>query len=257
VPDIFKIVAGINQFTNCDFTFSTLNFKELIMTSNSFMPSTDSGKADLLDHAATTLPHYAAILEVTTEDLTSLQADALAFRYILKSMADMQAYAHHLTEFKNILRDGSAATAGWTVPPMLVEPTPPAVSSGIIPRLSTLAAHLKSHKNYTSAIGLDLGLIGTTTLVDPTTWKPILTAQNKAGHPIIAWTKGSAAAIEIWVDRGDGAGFVFLTINTEPNTNDNQALPATSAVWKYKAIYRLHDEQVGQWSDVLSITVGV
>ena len=226
------------------------------MTSNTFMPNTDSGKADFLEHAASTLPHYAALLEVTNEDLSSLQADAIAFRYTLKCLGDMQAYAHHWTEYKNILRDGGAATMGWPVPPMLTEPTPATVNSGIIPRLSALVAHLKSHKNYTSAIGLALGLIGTTTVEDPNTWKPILTAQNKAGHPIIGWTKGAAAAIEIWVDRGDGAGFVFLTINTEPNTSDNQPLPATSAIWKYKAIYRLHDEQVGQWSDVLSITVG-
>jgi hypothetical protein len=227
------------------------------MTTNTFMPSTDSGKADLLEHAASTLPHYAALLEVTNEDLVSLQADALAFRYTLKSLADMQAYAHHWTEFKNLLRDGNAPTVGWAVPPMLVEPTPPTVSSGIIPRLSALVAHLKSHKNYSSAIGLDLGLIGSARVLDPSSWKPILTVQIKAGHPIIAWTKGAAAALELWVDRGDGAGFNFLTINTEPNTNDIQPLPNTSAVWKYKAIYRLHDEQVGQWSDVLSLTVGV
>ena len=159
------------------------------MTSNSFMPSTDGGKADLLDHVASTLPHYAALLEVTIEDLASFQADALAFRYTLKSLVDMQAYAHHWTEFKNLLRDGGAGSADWVVAPMLVEPMPAAVSPGIIPRLSTLVAHLKSHKNYTSAIGLDLGLIGTTTVEDPSTWKPILTAQNKAGHPIIACRK--------------------------------------------------------------------
>ena len=206
------------------------------MTTNSFMPNTDGGKADLLDHVASTLPHYAALLAVTNEDLASFQADALAFRYTLKSLTDMQAYSHHWTEFKNLLRDGGAGSADWVVAPMLLEPMPAAVSPGIIPRFSTLVAHLKSHKNYTSAIGLDLGLIGSTTVEDPSTWKPILTAQNKAGHPIIAWTKGAAAAIEIWVDRGDGAGFTFLTINTEPNTNDSQPLPATSAVWKYKAI---------------------
>ncbi len=28
------------------------------MTTNSFMPTTDGGKVDLLDHAATTLPQY-------------------------------------------------------------------------------------------------------------------------------------------------------------------------------------------------------
>ncbi len=227
------------------------------MANSSFMPNTDSGKADLLDHLASTLPHYAALLEVSNEDLASFQADALAFRYTLKSLADMQAYTHHLTEFKNLLRDGGAGSADWATVPMLAEPMPPAVIPGIISRLSALAAHLKSHKNYTSAIGLDLSLVGVTSVVDPSSWKPILSVQNKAGHPIIVWTKGSAAALEIWVDRGDGNGFNFLTINTEPNTYDNYALPSSSALWKYKAIYRLHDEQVGQWSDVLSITVGV
>ena len=51
---------------------------------------------------------------------------------------------------------------------------------------------------------------------------------------------------------------MFLIINTEPNTTDPTPLPVpgTSAVWNYKAIYRLHDEQVGQWSDVVSVTVG-
>jgi hypothetical protein len=29
------------------------------------------------------------------------------------------------------------------------------------------------------------------------------------------------------------------------------------ALWKYKAIYRLHDQQVGQWSDIMSVAVGV
>ena len=42
-----------------------------------------------------------------------------------------------------------------------------------------------------------------------------------------------------------------------PDYLDTAALPAagTSAVWKYKAIYRLNDEQVGQWSDIASISV--
>ena len=73
---------------------------------------------------------------------------------------------------------------------------------------------------------------------------------------VTKYSKGQAAALEIWVDRGDGNNFVFLTINTEPNTIDTTPLPATSAAWRYKAIYRLHDEQVGQWSDVISVTVG-
>ena len=228
------------------------------MTTNYFMPTTDNGKADLLDHLAATLPHYAVLLEVSDADLASLKADAAAFRYALQSMSDMQAYAQHRTTYKNLLRDGGSGTADWPVEPQLSQPVPPAVSSGVIPRLAALAAHIKTHKNYTPAIGQDLWLIGSTQVIDTNSWKPVLSIQNQAGHPIIVWTKGKAGAIEIWVDRGDGNSFVFLTINTEPNTTDTTPLPAegTSAMWKYKAIYRLHDEQVGQWSDVISVYVG-
>ena len=225
------------------------------MPANSYMPNTDSGKADLLDHLAATLPRYAAVLDVSDADLTSLKTDADAFRYTQHAQVDVQAYDQHWTAYKNQLRDGGSGTADWPVALALAVPIPPAVSPGIIPRLSALVAHLKTHKNYTPAIGQDLWLIRSVQVVDPNTWKPALSIQNKAGHPIIVWTKGQAAALEIWVDRGDGNNFVFLTINTEPNTTDTTPLPATSAAWKYKAIYRLHDEQVGQWSDVISVTV--
>jgi hypothetical protein len=38
---------------------------------------------------------------------------------------------------------------------------------------------------------------------------------------------------------------------------DTAALPPSgkSALWKYKAIYRLNDKQVGLWSHVASISV--
>jgi len=32
-------------------------------------------------------------------------------------------------------------------------------------------------------------------------------------------------------------------------------IPGQTALWKYKAIYRIGDEQVGQWSDVVSQAV--
>ena len=226
------------------------------MTTTYFMPSTDSGKADLLDHFSGAISRYAPLLDVSAVDMAALKADAEAFRYALRAQTDVLAYAQHWTAYKNVLKDGGSGTADWPITLTQASPVPPAVSPGVIARLAALAAHIKTHKNYTSAIGQDLWLIGSTHVVDTSTWKPILTIQNQAGHPIIVWSKGQASAIEIWVDRGDGHDFVLLTINTEPNTTDSSPLPVAGAIWKYKAIYRLHDEQVGQWSDVLSVSVG-
>jgi hypothetical protein len=121
-----------------------------------------------------------------------------------------------------------------------------------------LAAHIKTHRNYTTAIGNELWLIGSTQKIDPTTWKPTLSIYLQAGRPVIVWTKGNASALEIWVDRADGHNFVLLSTNTKPYVTDMSPLPSagSGAVWRYKAIYRLDDEPVGQWSDVTSIAVG-
>lgn len=64
-------------------------------------------------------------------------------------------------------------------------------------------------------------------------------------------------SLELWKDCGDGKGSVLLTYTTNPDYADITPLPApgVSAVWKYKAIYRFNDQQVGQWSDVATIGV--
>jgi hypothetical protein len=229
------------------------------MSTLPYMPTTDDDKADLLEHIAATLPRYAELLMISPQDVEALKADAVCFRYALQALGVVQAYSQAWTSFKNLLRDGGPGSASWPVLSMLPEPIPAAVDPGIIPRLSALAARIKTHKNYTPAIGQDLWLIGASQIIDPSTWKPALSIYSQAGHPVIVWPKGKASALEIWVDRGDGNQFVLFTINTEPNTTDTSPLPApgAGAIWKYKAIYRLHDEPVGQWSDVISIAVGV
>jgi len=77
-----------------------------------------------------------------------------------------------------------------------------------------------------------------------------------SGRPNLKWSKGTMQGIDFYVDRGSGT-FVFLARDTEPDYLDTAALPAAgqSAVWKYKAIYVLHDEQIGLWSDVISQAV--
>ena len=85
-------------------------------------------------------------------------------------------------------------------------------------------------------------------------------AEDPAGHPNVGWTKqgmdGLPRKHSGLVDRGAGA-FSFLAFDTIPDYLDTAPLPApgASAAWKYKAIYRLGDEQVGQRSDVVSIPV--
>ena len=102
------------------------------MTTTPYMPNTDNGKADLLDHLANTLPAYAGVLSLSDESLATLSADAASFRYTLLALGVMQAYEQNWTAFKNQLRDGGSGSADWPVNPALPQPMPPAVSPGII-----------------------------------------------------------------------------------------------------------------------------
>lgn len=222
-----------------------------------FLPSDDAGKADALDHFAAKLPSYAAQFGISDAEVAQVQADAAAFRHELQAVQLASAYSQHRTNHKNLVRDGGADNIE-PPPPLALPPAPPPVPAGVIPRFKAVAQRIKKHPKYTPAIGKDLGIVGSEKVVDPGTWKPILGSGLQAGHPAIAWTKGDADALEIHVDRGDGQGFRFLAIDIKPDYLDNAPLPppGTGAAWKYKAVYLLDDQQVGQWSDVLTVTVG-
>jgi hypothetical protein len=62
--------------------------------------------------------------------------------------------------------------------------------------------------------------------------------------------------LEIQVDRADGKRFVVLAFDTTPGYNDSAPFPATPTQWKYRAIYRVNDMQVGLWSATVSVMVG-
>jgi len=49
------------------------------MSTTTFMPSTDSGKADLLNHLTTALPPYATLLNISEDELAILNNDTFSF----------------------------------------------------------------------------------------------------------------------------------------------------------------------------------
>lgn len=52
------------------------------------------------------------------------------------------------------------------------------------------------------------------------------------------------------------SGFALLAMNTTPNYLDTTAAPTTPQRWTYKAIFRVGDQRVGQWSDEVIIIIG-
>ena len=62
---------------------------------------------------------------------------------------------------------------------------------------------------------------------------------------------------QVYKDWGDGKGFVHLQVSLHADFVDNSLLPieGITQTWRYKVIYYLKGEQVGNFSNIVSVTV--
>jgi hypothetical protein len=144
--------------------------------------------------------------------------------------------------------------------------TAPALPAGVVPRdegaltrIFDLVAEIKEIDACTDAMCADLRLIGPEQgAPDFATLAPDLTATLSGNAVRLGWGWQAFGKYldqcELQVDRGQG--WQNLTFDTTPNYTDTHPLPATLTQWKYRAIYRVDDAQIGQWSPVVSINVG-
>ncbi|MCW5907399.1 MAG: hypothetical protein KIS94_06045 [Chitinophagales bacterium] len=224
-----------------------------------YLPETDTGKLSWLANFSSKLSGYGTTLGVPPATLAEVAADLDNYTALLQFLNSLKSYQQNTVAYKNHLRSGTADNA-----PIGDLPAPPAVPTftvapvaDIFGRIRKLVQTIKAHRNYTQAIGEDLGIIGAENDFNPNTLKPELKVETAAGgRPNIIWKKGLTEGIKIKVDRGSGT-FEFLAVDTQPNYLDTHPLPpyGQSAIWKYTAIYLYNDEEAGQWSDVVSITV--
>ena len=204
---------------------------------------------------------YAGTLGVISTQMLAQSNDAAYFNYVLQCQTAMANGAQQWTAWKDLLRaGGTPPAAGAPVAPTL--PTlVAAVAPGIEVRFRALVKQIKASANYNVSIGEALGIEGVMdTGPDLSTVQPVLNPQVSGNRVEVGWGwQGNGAFLdicEIQVDRGTGAGFVFLTYDTTPGYVDTAPFPATPGKWHYRAIYRVGDAAVGQWSNPVGVMVG-
>ena len=223
-----------------------------------YLPRTDQAKAGFLNNLGAKLPDHAAALGLTPAEVASVQADAAMFKYLMDMQEAYKTNKQEVTGYKNILRDGPLGAPLGVVP---VAPTlpvaPAAVSAGIFIRISQLVMRIKGNPAYNEAIGEDLGIVGDEQVIDITNLQPVLKHRLDGDRAMILWKKGPADSIDIYVDRKDGLGFVYLANDSQPDYLDTFPVPAgvTTVVWDYKARYKIGDDQVGLFSEPIQVTV--
>ncbi|MCX6899232.1 MAG: hypothetical protein NT105_11065 [Verrucomicrobia bacterium] len=231
---------------------------------NTYYPSRVNDQITWLENFRNKLSGYATALGLTTEQVTAAVGDARWLIYVLQSwLGAARAWSLACTDAATMAQsgDGSALMAL----PVFTAPTPTtgvvAVNTGALDRIFALAQTIKDSSGYTDSIGSDLGIVGSEQAApDFTTLAPQFKLTRDANTVIVGWNWGGYAAfldmIEIQVDRNDSKGWVFLATDTTPGYTDTAPQPSTPVKWKYRAIFRVGDQQVGLWSDEKSITVG-
>jgi len=230
------------------------------MPRSSYLQANDEAFAAQLRTFKTAISGYSTTLGVSAAQVTAQAADCDYYNYVLACQQVMANASQQWTTWKDLTRGGGAVPpTGAPVIPTL--PTAvPAVAPGVEVRFRALVKQIKASTSYNHAIGEALGIEGAEQAgPDLTTVQPVITAKLSGGRVEIGWGwQGNRAALdqcEIQVDRADGKGFVLLTYDTTPGYVDTQPFPATPIKWTYRAIYRVNDAQVGQWSLPVSVTV--
>jgi hypothetical protein len=166
------------------------------------------------------------------------------------------------TAWRNQLATGTG-NGSTLAPPAPATLTPPAGDpySGMLTWLFEEIGRWKSAEGYDDTIGQNLAVIGSTRSgPEYATVRPDITATASGGTVKIGWGWQGYGEfldlLELIVDRNDGKGFVPLAFDTTPGYVDTAPFPATPTKWTYKAIYRVGDHQVGQWSGEVSVIVG-
>ncbi len=223
---------------------------------NSAIPRDDAGRLSLLRHLNATLPSMADLLGIPADMLTRLDKATVSFGFALDYQAALKNAAEGAVALKLAVRDGPV-TGALVVHPVTL-PTPPEgpLFEDIYNFLIELIAFIKGQAHYTEAIGKTLNILALkATPVDLDSVQPVLSVKFVNDQPFLDWAKADMEALELEVDRGNG--FTLLTIDTHPGHLDTAPLPApgTTALWRYRAIYRLKDQRVGQWSAVLEVAV--
>lgn len=225
--------------------------------SQTFLPTSDSDRLVWMNNFNSVLPQFATALGLTSDDLQTVSDDTAYFGYIIQYQNDLKQHQQAITQYKKRLRTDSAQ-ANLGPMPVFIPPTPPLeVPGGIFNRLNTLVYNIKHSTGYTAAIGQALNIIPPATVFNPNTTAPEFTVRLDGGHPYLKWKKGIFDAMAIYSDRGDGNGFVFVGHRMKPDFLDVTALPANSysATWSYKIRGMLGDDEVGLFSEVISINV--
>jgi len=202
------------------------------MAKSDYMPKSDESFVSWHDRLKAAATAIGATLGIVADDLTEIGGDN----------TDIHA------------KVGAAATAG--VAAKTANNAKDNSRREIEARVRLLAKRVKGHRNYTEALGIQLGIVGVADATDMTVAQPTLVANPLAhGAVEVAFNKSQADGVNLYSQREGNSEFVFLARDTASPYVDNRALLVAGKpeVRKYRAIYVVNDAETGIASDDVNV----
>ncbi len=193
-----------------------------------YIDPNDDGFAAQLITTKNAIGNYDDLLAISPARVAAQAADADYFAWVMECLHVTENNAKQWVAWKNLVRDGGTPPATGAPVAVVLPTAPTAVALGVEGRHRELAQDSKSSANYNTGIGEALGYEGSVIAgPDLATIQPVLKLQSSGEGVNVKWGwQGQCAhldMIEIQVDRGGGAGFQLLPMDTTPNYIDTTA----------------------------------
>ena len=198
-----------------------------------FMPKIDAKRLIWLKGLKTEYPKHVAELEITPERAATVDA------WIDAHIAAIQNVSQKRAEWL-------AATAA--------KKTQSRIS---VAGLRTEIARWRTAPGMTPAISADLQISATEPTVNPEVYKPELTANVFGGYVRLKFKKRGVSDVNLYVRHpGDPTWRLLARVTKSPYDDLTPvAVPGTAEVREYQAIGVMQDKEIGQPSDIVSVTV--
>ena len=196
-------------------------------------------------------------LGMTAPELAGVATDNAAVQGLIPSKNRARDDSSEWAEFTRLELYGPESPTTPTMPgaaaPIAFSPVLP----GILVRLGRLVKRLKGSPNYTEAIGQDLGIVGAEiTPADPP--KPTGSVAMVGPNEVrVKWVKAGFTGVVVECQRaGETAWTVLGQDNFSPYLDARPLLVAGQPEERrYRLRYIDGDALVGEYSDVMSVTV--
>ena len=224
---------------------------------NDFVKQNDLEFVAQLQQMKQNLPTYLAILGLNPSDLTLATELFESMGWIVLRNNTAPGFVQDWSKLRDQVRLG---TGGNILQPMPVPPDvsmPPAtILVNVEKKYRALVKRIKGADAYTPGIGENLLIESPKTTPDYSKYKPVFKLKLTAGQVLILWKKLQSQGVNIYKKVDSGAWYK-LDFDGTPNFLDTSATPpaGSTQTWNYKLRYVKGDKEIGEPSEVMSITV--